>query len=192
MLVTAEHEFDAPLARVLESLVQADYAPYLAAHHPFFRDLQVLSLVDDEEGVQRQVRYRARPPFSHLGPISIPKSWFVWTEWSRLDRQTNVLSFENVPDLESIRSKVVNRGTMSFRALTPNKCVRSSKFEIDLLVAKSVRQLVELGIDLVAKQVVKSLDAEANVLASWLSASRPSLMQTSRDIAGRRTTAALP
>ena len=170
MLVTAKHEFDAPLARVLQSLVDADYATYLGAHHPFFREVQVLSIAREQEGIRRQVRYRAQPPFSYLGPISIPKSWFVCTEWSRLDLRTHVLSFENVPELDSIRPKVVNRGTMSFRSDGPNKCVRTSNFEIDLLVAKSVRQLVELGIDLVAKQVVKSLDAEANVLTSWLAA----------------------
>jgi hypothetical protein len=176
MLVQAEHEFHAPRSRVLESLVREDYGPYLAAHHPFFREVQMLSLSQDGNTIVRCVRYRARPPFSHLGPISIPDSWFVWTERSQLDLGKEVLTFENVPEHESIRPKVVNRGTMSFRSNGPDKCVRRSAFEIDLRVAKSMRQLVELGVDLIAKQVKKSLDAEAYVLASWL-ANRPSRLQ---------------
>jgi hypothetical protein len=172
MLVQAEHEFQAPLSCVLESLVRDDYGPYLAAHHPFFREVQMLSLSGDESSIVRRVHYRARPPFSHLGPISIPDGWFVWTERSQLDLRKHVLSFENVPEHDSIRTKVVNRGTMSFRSRGPDKCVRCSAFEIDLRVGKGVRQLVELGVDLVAKQVKKSLDAEAYVLASWL-ANRP-------------------
>lgn len=175
MQIHAEHEFAAPLSRVLQSLVRPDYASYLAASHPFFREVEVLSIERERDALVRRVRYRARPPFSHLGPVFIPRSWFVWVEHSRLDLRANVLSFENVPELESIRPKVVNRGTMRFDSVGAERCVRKASFEIDLVVSKSVQVLVELGIDLVSKQVSKSLDAEAQILAGWLSAQHSSI-----------------
>jgi hypothetical protein len=181
MQLTAQHEIDAPLSLVIGSLLRADYATYLASHHGFFREIEVLGLNHDHQGrVLRRVRYRAQPPFTHLGPVSIPRSWFIWTERSCLDLRTNVLSFDNVPERESIRAKVVNRGTMSFSALSENKCMRRAVFEIDLLVSKAVRPLVELGVELIAKQVANSLDTEARVLANFCQSARPSLNELSQ------------
>lgn len=170
MHIQASHEFDANIERVLDSLIRSDYAAFLSQHHPFFEDVRVLSLTQDAQSIRRYVRYQARPVFSKLGPFSIPDSWFVWTEVSVLDLRTRVLTFENVPELESIRPKVVNRGKMVFRSLPDRRTVRHSSFEIDLRVARVYRPLVELGKQMVGKQVSKSLDQEAEILNRWIGA----------------------
>ncbi len=170
MQITASHELNANVERVLDSLIRAEYAGYLSQHHSFFEDVRVLSLQQDAHSIRRYVRYQARPAFSRLGPFSIPASWFVWTEVSVLDLRTRVLTFENIPELESLRTKVINRGKMVFRALPGQRTVRHSSFEIDLMVSRIYRPLVELGKQLVCRQVVKSLDQEADVLNRWVGA----------------------
>lgn len=170
MQIHASHELDANIERVLDSLIRSEYAAYLSDHHPFFEDVRVLSLKQDAYSIRRYVRYQARPVFSRLGLISIPESWFVWTEMSVLDLRTRVLTFENIPELESIRPKVVNRGKMVFRSLPQGRTVRHSTFEIDLRVAKVYKPFIELGTQLIGKQVVKSLDQEAAVLNRWIGA----------------------
>jgi len=170
MQIQASHELDANIERVLDSLIRSEYAGYLSAHHNFFEDVRVLSLTQDAHSIRRYVRYQARPAFSRLGPFAIPESWFVWTEVSVLDLRTRVLTFENVPELESLRPKVINRGKMVFRSLPDRRTVRHSSFEIDLLVGKVYRPFVELGKQLVGKQVLKSLDQEAAVLNQWIGA----------------------
>ncbi len=170
MQIQASHELNSNIERVLDSLIRSEYAGYLSTHHSFFEDVRVLSLTQDEHSIRRYVRYQARPVFSRLGPFSIPKSWFVWTEVSVLDLRTRVLTFENVPELESLRPKVVNRGKMVFRSLPDRRTVRHSSFEIDLRVGKVYGPLLELGKQLVGKQVLKSLDQEAMVLNQWIGA----------------------
>jgi hypothetical protein len=170
MHICTSHEFDASLERVLDSLIRAEYAAYLCEHHPFFEDVRVLSLSQDAYSIRRYVRYQARPIFAKLGPFSIPASWFVWTEVSVLDLRTHVLTFENIPELESIRPKVVNRGKMVFRALPGRRSVRHSTFDIELRVPLVYRPFVELGTQLVGVRVQKSLDQEAEVLSRWVAA----------------------
>ena len=170
MQIHASHELDANIERVLDSLMRSEYATYLSDHHSFFEDVRVLSLKQETYGIRRHVRYQARPAFSRLGPFAIPESWFVWTEVSVLDLRTRVLTFENIPELESIRPKVVNRGKMVFRSLPQGRTVRHSTFEIDLKVGNVYKPFIELGKQLVCKQVVKSLDQEAAILNRWVGA----------------------
>ena len=167
MEIKVVHELDCDLGAALDSLVSAEYPAFLASQHRFFRDVRVLALVSTASGIRRYLRYEASPPFANLGPFSIPPAWFVWNELSDLDLRTHTLTFENVPELESIRPKVINRGVMRFRSLPNARCERASTFEIDLRVSGVLRAFVDLGIELVAKQVKRSLDEEAEVLSRW-------------------------
>ena len=170
MDIERTHSFDAPLARVLATLASADYARHLAASHSFFAAIEPLSVERTEHAVRRVVRYRARPFLRRLGPFSVPASWFVWIERSELDLASGRLTFDNVPELPSVRDKVVNRGTMLFRAREGEQprgaeTVRTARFEIDFDVAPMMRPLAEMALSMVARTLTASLDEEARLLA---------------------------
>jgi hypothetical protein len=118
------------------------------------------------------VRYRARPFIARLGVFSLPAAWFVWVEQSSFDRSAGVLRFENVPELTSVRTKVINRGTMSFhaerRADGSWLTTRDADFEIDLCVGAMYRPLAELALSMIRRQLESSLDEEARLLTAWL------------------------
>jgi hypothetical protein len=171
-----EHSFDAPLAEVIDTLASSAYAAYLASEHSFFADVRVLSCSQSEHEVQRVVHYRGQPFIARLGMFSLPAEWFVWVEHSTFDRRRGLLSFDNVPEVASVRSKVVNRGTMKFTSQQGEdgvwRTLRTSEFELDLKVPALYRPLADLGLTLLQRQLQGSLDEEARLLAGWLGRNR--------------------
>jgi hypothetical protein len=166
------HHFRAPLASVLATLEQPSYAAHLAREHSFFADIEVLSVRRAGSRFERVVRYRARPFITRLGLFSLPASWFVWVEHSQFDYATGLLTFDNVPELESVRTKMQNRGRMLFRAQHDEHGVplttRESTFELAFDVPLAYRALRELALSTVARQLTASLDEEAKLLARWV------------------------
>jgi hypothetical protein len=175
------HQFAAPQSAVVATLEDAFYARSLAATHSFFSHIELLTLDVTAAHVRRTVLYRARPIVARLGPFSLPADWFTWIEHAELERATGLLRFENVPQRETVRDKVVNRGTMQFRSRT-DECgrvntVRESRFELGLHVARMYAPLAELALTMIASQVESSLQEEARFLESYLQAA-PSLQLT--------------
>lgn len=166
------HSFDAPRDAVLDALASASYAHELAAAHSFFEAIDVLAIAERAGLVERTLRYRARPFLRRLGMLSLPPSWFVWVEHATLDRARGLLTFENVPELASVRAKVVQRGTMEFHAEHTADgtlaTVREAVFEVGFDVAAAYRPLAELALSMVCRQLESALDEEARLLAAWL------------------------
>lgn len=169
------HHFDAPLAAVISTLEDPTYTQALVAAHSFFSEVQVLSLSVSTTSVERTLRYRGRPLIARLGPFSLPPEWFTWTEHSIYDRASRVLTFENVPELESVRDKFVNRGTMHFEPQRSDRglvTTRTSRFEIDVKVARVYAPLRAAALRTIATQLEGSLDEEARFLARSLASYR--------------------
>jgi hypothetical protein len=165
------HEFAAPLDATLGSLASADYAEQLAAEHPFFAEVSVLSLRITSAYVERKLRYRARPFIAKLGPFSPAPDWFVWIEHSRLDRARACLTFDNVPVLERVRRTFHCRGSMQFD-VSPDGfgTTREARFDLGFQVPALYRPLSELALSMVRRQLAHTLDAEAGLLNRWLGA----------------------
>ncbi|MDB4990957.1 MAG: hypothetical protein JWN04_6135 [Myxococcaceae bacterium] len=172
MKLCLSHQFDAPLESVLGTLSSADYASHLAQSHSFFADVRVLSLSHSPGLIERSVRYRARPFITRLGVFSLPASWFVWVEQSRIDLRSGLLTFENVPEVESVRDKLINRGSMQFRTACDADgkpvTVRQASFEVAFQVPQLYRSLAALALTMVRRQLESSLDEEARLLRAWL------------------------
>jgi len=172
MQIALTHRFEAPVGAVIDALSGSAYAAHLADAHSFFAQIDVLSRVDHGDLVVRSVRYRARPFIARLGMFSLPAEWFVWVEQSSFDRRAGRLHFENVPELPSVRPKVINRGTMTFheeqRADGSWLTTRQAVFEVDLLVAALYRPLADLALSMIRRKLESSLDEEACLLARWL------------------------
>lgn len=172
MLIRLTHRFEAPMGAVIDALSGSAYAAHLADAHSFFAQIDVLSRVDHGDAVVRSVRYRARPFIARLGMFSLPAEWFVWVEQSVFDRRAGRLHFENVPELPSVRPKVVNRGTMTFTEQQRTDgswfTTRDAVFEVDLHVGPLYRRLADLALSMIGRKLESSLDEEAGLLAAWL------------------------
>lgn len=170
MEIVATHRFEAPLSRVVAALASPAYATHLAQAHSFFSQIEPLAHREHEGGWQRRVRYRARPFIAKLGVFPLPAEWFAWEEHSSFERRSGQLRFENVPLLESVREKAVNRGAMQFHE-GPQGTTREARFEVDFRVPAVYRPLKELALGMVRRQLLASLDEEASLLARWLAPS---------------------
>lgn len=172
LVVRRSHRFAAPVDAVLAALSSEAYAATLTAHHPFFAEVEVLALHASERKIVRRVRYRARPFIARLGPFSPAPEWFAWTEEAVLDRERAVLTFENVPLLESVRARFENRGSMWFRLMVDASgrafTQRDARFEVAFRVGAGYRPLADLALSMVARQLESALDDEARLLAGWL------------------------
>jgi hypothetical protein len=169
------HQFEAPLAAVISTLEDPTYTQALVAEHSFFSEVQVLSLAVTPTRVARKLRYRGRPLMARLGPFSLPSDWFTWTEHSVFDRASRVLAFENVSEVESVRDKFVNRGTMRFEPQRSERglvTTRISHFELDLKVARVYAPLRAAALRSIATQLESSLEEEARFLARSLASYR--------------------
>lgn len=164
------HRFEAPLERVVEALACPDYAAQLAKSHSFFEHIELLDSSGDAQMWQRRMHYRARPFIARLGVFSLPATWFAWIEHASYQR--GELVFENVPVLEGVRAKVINRGRMRFHEredeLGIRVTVREARFEIDFRVPAMYRPLADMALAMVRRQLESSLDEEADLLAQWL------------------------
>jgi hypothetical protein len=168
MKLVIRHDFAAPLELVVATLACPHYTAHLARTHSFFEQIELLSRQDGESHWQRRMRYRARPFIARLGVFSLPAAWFAWVEHARYEHASGVLAFDNVPLLESVRGRVINRGTMQFTRQT-GRTVREARFEIDFKVPPIYRPLKEMALAMVRRQLTRSLDEEAALLAGWLS-----------------------
>ena len=169
MSLQLRHCLAASLDDTLAALASAEYARLLAARHPFFAEVEVLSLRVTPSVVERRLRYRARPFIARLGPFSPAPDWFVWTEHSRLDRKLATLVFENVPVLESVRRTFACSGSMRFFAAPEGAgTIRDSCFDLAFHVPTIYRPLSELALALVRRQLAHTLDTEARLLARWV------------------------
>lgn len=176
MELCLSHRFHAPLESVLGALASSEYAAHLALQHSFFAEIRVLARREQAGVVERSVRYRAQPFISRLGIFSLPPSWFVWVEQSRFDLARGLLTFENVPEVESVRGKLTNRGSMQFHSQRDANgalvTLREARFEIAFQVPALYRPLADLGLSMVKRQLESSLDEEARLLSGWLSGER--------------------
>jgi hypothetical protein len=172
MELSLSHRFEAPLASVVDTLGSPDYSAHLARAHSFFERIELLERVESASHWQRRMHYRARPFIARLGVFSLPAEWFTWIERATYDYASGALTFENVPTLESVRDRVINRGQMRFREsldeLGNVHTVREAHFEIDFRVPAVYRPLKELALTMVRRQLESSLDEEAALLAGWL------------------------
>ncbi|MDB4974519.1 MAG: hypothetical protein JWN48_2860 [Myxococcaceae bacterium] len=172
MQICLSHRFEAPVEAVVRALASAQYAAHLGERHSFFADIRVLESRERERVIERSVRYRAQPFITRLGVFSLPPSWFVWVEQSRIDLERGLLEFENVPEVASVRGKLINRGAMQFRAQLDEAgnlfTLREARFEVAFEVAPLLRPLADAALSLVARQLVSSLDEEARLLRAWL------------------------
>lgn len=172
MQLQRNQRIGAPLRAVLATFEDAEYPRALVAVHSFFSDVELLGLQSSARTVTRTMRYRARPFIARLGPFSPSPEWFTWTEHAVLDRSLGVLRFENVPELESVRPMVTQRGTMLFHedrdehgaAVT----VRSSNFALGLAVPALYRPIAAGVLSLIARQIEGSLDEEVRFLERYL------------------------
>jgi len=172
MELTIRHSFEASLASVVDALGCPHYAAHLAHNHSFFERIELLERVVKASDWQRRMHYRARPFISRLGVFSLPAEWFTWVERASYEHASGALTFENVPTLESVRDRVINRGQMRFYESTDARgrrvTVREARFEIDFLVAAMYRPLKELALTIVRRQLESSMAEEATLLAGWL------------------------
>jgi hypothetical protein len=171
MELVIQHRFAAPRDLLVETLACPAYTAHLASAHSFFAHIEPVAQHEDASCWRRRVQYRARPFIARLGVFSLPAEWFAWEEHSRYERASGLLTFENVPLLESVRDKVVNRGAMHFRE-DARGTLREARFEIDFQVASMYRPLKEMALGMVRRQLIGSLDEEAALLAGWLARAR--------------------
>ena len=166
----------AALTDVLATFEDAEYASANVQAHSFFSEFELLALRSSPRTITRRMRYRARPFIARLGPFSPSPDWFTWTEHAVLDRGLGLLRFENVPEPESLRPMVINRGTMLFRGDRDEHgaavTTRSSNFALGLAVAPIYRPIAAGVLSLMARQVENSLDEEVRFLEHYLSVPR--------------------
>lgn len=170
MKFTVEHQIQGPLASVEAALFHPDYQSYLLRESGLLLDVRVERFEDDGQRIQRQVRYAPRPAFDHIGPKTIPASWFEFVEVSEYDRGQHTLRFENRPLTDKVQRHFRNSGEIQFEQLASNITVRRSQAELELHTLKLyLRPLRGLAESMIAREARKLLDAEARLLNQWIS-----------------------
>jgi len=158
------HELDAPLDRVIETMLGPDYYPYLTAHMKLIEKIEPQERTEDERTIRRKTLYRPVPIIKSIGPKRVPPEWMAFTEVSTFDKTTRELRFDNIPLTGPAKSRLTNKGTIRFSAAGATRTVRttSGELKLDVFLVGGLAERV------IAGEAQKLLDEEARVFNQLL------------------------
>ncbi len=154
------HDLDAPLERVIETMLSPDYLAYLSEHMKLVEKIEPLERVEDERTVRRRTLYRPVPIIKSIGPKRVPPEWMAFTEVSTFDKQSRELRFENIPLTGPAKSRLTNKGVIRFASAGQSRTARTTSGELVL----KVMLIGGLAERVIASEARKLLDEEAQVL----------------------------
>jgi hypothetical protein len=169
MFFEVEHILDGALEAIEAAMFHPDYLNYLVSNHEILTGTRSQNIEERGDQITRRVHYVARPAFDHVGFKEVPPSWFEFVESSTFDKRTHVMSFHNVPVVEKVAERMLNRGEIILEPLPSGKTRRRTKAEIKLrnlpLLARPMAPMVE---QMIAREAKRLLEIEARVLNAWL------------------------
>jgi hypothetical protein len=164
-----EHVFDAPIEIVEAAMFHPDYATFLVEQSDLINHADLKSLEDDGLHIRRRVQVAPVPSFDRIGTRKVPPEWFEFVEESVWDRKGRKLQFQNIPVFEEIARRLTNRGEVSLEVASAGKTRRRTQGEVRIqnlpLIVKPLTGLVE---SMLAREAKRMLDAEANILRTFL------------------------
>src|SRR5947207_2015192 len=112
-----KHTFDAPRDAVIAAMFDPALLDHLKKEMSTIREIQTLERNDDATSLRRRIRYTPEPLIKKIGPKEVPPGAMAWVEQSRFDKAAQRLEFENIPDMNTVRKLLTNKGTITFRDL---------------------------------------------------------------------------
>jgi len=164
-----KHTFDAPVAEVLDAMMDPGVADFLKTHMKLMSDIRPMERSEENGRVRRKVRYVPVPLIKSIGPKQIPPEALAFIEESTFDRAAKRVTFKNIGEHEKVRKHLENGGTITFRDLGNGKTERV--IEGELKVTNLPFLLRPLGA--IAERFIRSnaedlLNEEAKVFAEFV------------------------
>ncbi len=163
-----KHTFDAHIDQVTSAMLDPNYGKYLLEHHSLVLEVEPQSQAEEGQVLRRKIRYRTKPVIEKIGPKTVPPEWFAFIEDSSFDKNRYQLNFENVATSSSIRKMLVNRGSVTLVAKSPNLTERITSGELKLALPFLLKPLAVIGERVIYSEASKLLDEEASVLTKWI------------------------
>jgi hypothetical protein len=117
MRFEVKHTFDATVDDVIAAMFDPALLPHLAQAMSTMRSIEPIDRTEDDATIRRRTRYTPEPLIKKVGPKEVPPGAMAWTEESRFDKRAKRLEFDNIPQVDTIRKLMINRGTITFRDL---------------------------------------------------------------------------
>jgi hypothetical protein len=159
-----KHTFDAPVDAVIAAMFDPALFAHLKKNMSTMRDIQAVERTEDGSTIRRRTRYTPEPLIKHIGPKEVPPGAMAFIEDSRFDKQARRLEFENIPDMQTLRKLLVNKGTITFRDLGGGRSERTVSGELTV----KVFLLGKIAERIIYGEAEKILNEEARALASFL------------------------
>jgi hypothetical protein len=164
-----KHTFDAPLAEVLEAMLDPALDDYLKANVKLVKDIKPMERVEDGRVVRRKVRYVPVPMIQKVGPKHIPPEALAWVAEFTIDRDRHEVSFKNIGEHERVRRHLENGGTLRFRDVGGGKTERVTSGELKVTNLPFIlRPLGMLAEQIIYSNAQKILNEEARAFGEFL------------------------
>lgn len=163
-----KHTFDAPKAKIEEALLSNDYLQFVLENHGVLLEVEVKERSETDREIRRKVRYRPKPVIKSIGPKNVPPEWFAFIEDSTYSKSGHSFAFRNIPTSGKIERMLINKGTITFRDLGPNRTERVVAGELKLDLPFLLKPLAAIAERVIHSEAVKLLDGEAAVMNKWL------------------------
>jgi hypothetical protein len=118
---------------------------------------------EDDGTIRRRTRYTPVPLIKRIGPKEVPPAALAFIEDSRFDKRAKRLEFENIPDMNTLRKLLVNKGSITFRDVG-GRTERTVSGEL----AVKVFLLGKIAEKIIYGEAEKILNEEAKALASFV------------------------
>src|SRR5215510_9575292 len=120
-----KHTFDAPMGSVVAAMFDPKVFDHLKSNMTTITNIEPIERTEDDGVIRRRTRYFPVPLIKKIGPKTVPPGAMAFVEDSRFDKRANRLEFENIPDMNTLRRLLVNKGSISFRELPGGKTERT-------------------------------------------------------------------
>ena len=161
-----KHTFDAPIDSVVAAMFDPNLFDHLKSNMKTITKIEPLDRNEDDGTIRRRTRYTPVPLIKKIGPKTVPPGAMAFVEDSKFDKRAKRLEFENIPDMNTLRKLLVNKGSISFRELPGGKTERTVSGEL----AVKVFLLGKIAEKIIYGEAEKILNEEAAALNSFIKA----------------------
>ena len=161
-----KHTFDAPIDAVVAAMFDPKLFDHLKSNMKTIQGIDPIERNEDDGIIRRRTRYTPVPLIKKIGPKTVPPGAMAFVEDSKFDKRAKRLDFENIPDMNTLRRLLVNKGSISFRELPGGKTERTVSGEL----AVKVFLLGKIAEKIIYGEAEKILNEEASALASFIKA----------------------
>lgn len=168
-----QHSFAAPVAQVLDALVDPEFPSYMKQHMKSMTNIESLDRQEAGSKLKWRLRCTPEPIIKRIGPKEVPPELLTFVQESTLERDQSTIEFRNIAEHPRVLKHLTSVGTFYFRSVGEGT-ERTISGELTVGgLPFLLRPLAAIAEQIIYSQAQNLLNEEAQVFAQFLKQRKP-------------------